>query len=376
MFLFPMVMPEMLKDLGLDYTDAGLITGLGQVSPLFSIPLTAYLVQKIGGLRLIVYIQLLGAALLMILSLVENLGSLLLVIFLLRSWSVMVWIPLVAVAAEFVDDKYRATMLTVASGGACFFVLIDGNLSAYFLANHDWRVMWRATALICIINTAFCWFGLRWIDCWTRRNTSQKTTNSSLSALSLLVKSRNGITILLIFAAIGVSFVPFQMYLAPYLREDLGVGLKMTSLTWSAMGISGIIGGIGMGLFTDRFGVKPAFVITFFIAALSSILICIKISPSNLIGMAVLFGVAQAVIFGLGPAYISKTMMVETAAVVNSGATMFLVFISIGANFLAGWSHGFFGSFKYLFIVLCLFFLIGIFLTFFLKSERESKAKI
>lgn len=369
MYLFPMVLPEMLRDLGLNYTDAGLITGIGQISPLLAIPLTAYLTQRLGGLRLIIFVQLAGAVLLLLLGLVQGFAGLVAVIFLMRSWPIMVWIPLVAIAAEHIELKWRATMMTVASGGACFFVLVDGNLSSFFLEHHGWRSMWQVVTFLCLVNAFGCWLVLRAVGCWNSARPGGKVIKSPVPDLFAWLKSRSGIIILLIFATIGLSFIPFQMYLAPYLRDDLGVGLKMTSLIWSTMGISGIIGGVAMGLFTDRYGVRPSFIIIFAAAGLSSALICMEITPLRLVGMALLFGVAQAVIFGLGPAYISKVMPPEAAATANSAATMVLVSTSIGANILAGWSRGLLGSFWYLYAALGALFVVGAVISLGLKKE-------
>ncbi|MFW2367985.1 MAG: MFS transporter, partial [Desulforhopalus sp.] len=324
-YMFPMVMPEMLKELGLNYTDAGIVTGLGQASPLFAIPITGYLTLRLGGLRLIVLLQLFGAALLALLSFVNGFIGLIVVIFLLRTWPIMVWVPLVAIAAEHIGYQWRATMLTAASAGACFFVFIDGNLSSYFLEHHHWRGLWRTTALICLANSIFCWASLKWVDCWSNHSVRQTGMKSPLPEVFIWIKTRSGTIIVLLFGVVGVAFVPFQVYLAPYLRDDLNVGLKMTSLVWSVMGISGILGGVAMGMFTDRFGVKPALMIVFFMAALSSVMICLPITTWQLLTMAILFGIGQAVIFGLGPTYISKVMPAESAATANSAATMVLV---------------------------------------------------
>jgi MFS family permease len=370
-YLFPMVMPEMLRDLGLNYTDAGIVTGAGQASPLFAIPLTGYLTHRLGGLRFIVCMQLFGAALLGLLSFVEGFAGLTMVIFLLRTWPIMVWIPLVAIAAEHIDYQRRATMITIASAGAGFFVFIDGNISSYFLEHHHWRDLWRTAALICFVNAIFCWASLKWINCWNNDPVRHAVRKSPLPELFIWLKTRSGITIVLIFGAIGFSIVPFQVYLAPYLRDDLSVGLKMTSLVWSIMGISGILGGVLMGIFTDRYGVKPALIIVFMMAALSSLMICLPITVWQLLTMATLFGIAQAVIFGLGPAYISKSLPAESAATANSAATMVLVSFALTANFIGGWSRGHLGSFWYFYGLLGVLFVGGLLLSLCIEKEGE-----
>ena len=60
MYLFPMVMPEMLAELNLSYTDAGIVTGFGAAAPLLILPFISSLIQRIGALRLIVSCQIIG----------------------------------------------------------------------------------------------------------------------------------------------------------------------------------------------------------------------------------------------------------------------------------------------------------------------------
>ncbi len=370
-YMFPMVMPEMLKELGLNYTDAGIVNGLGQASPLVAIPLTGYLTHRLGGLRLIVFLQFFGAVLLALLSFVKGFIGLIVVIFLLRAWPIMVWVPLVAIATEHIGYQWRATMLTAASAGACFFVFIDGNLSSYFLEHHHWRSMWRTTALICLANSIFCWVSLKWVDCWFRQPGRQAGIKSPLPEVFNWFRTRGGTIIVLLFGVVGIAFVPFQVYLAPYLRDDLNIGLKMSSVVWSVMGISGILGGVAMGIFTDRFGVKPALMIVFIMGAMSSVMICLPITTWKLLTMATLFGIGQAVIFGLGPTYISKVMSAETAAAANSAATMVLVLFALTTNFFGGWSRTQLGSFWYLFAILGCLFVGGALLALVLPNEGD-----
>ena len=64
LYLLPMVIPEMAKDLQLNYTMIGIITGGGQMVTFLAIPLAGYLTGRIGGLRFLVWIQLIGGFLL------------------------------------------------------------------------------------------------------------------------------------------------------------------------------------------------------------------------------------------------------------------------------------------------------------------------
>jgi len=138
---------------------------------------------------------------------------------------------------------------------------------------------------------------------------------------------------------------------------------------WSVMGISGILGGVSIGIISDRFGVKTSFSLVFIMAMVSTVLICFPLNSVSILAMAVLFGVSQAAVHGLGPAYISKTLSADSATAAFSSATMVFVFGAMAGNFLGGWSGGEFGSFTGFYISLGIFFIIGAVLSFGLKSE-------
>ncbi len=368
--LFPMVMPEMIKDLHLDYTHAGMITGLSQISSLFTIPLAGYLTGRIGGLRLVVVCPLIGAILLAAIYYVQGFYSLMALNFFIRGWPVMVWIPLVAVAAEHIDFKWRATMLTASSSGACFFVFVDGVLSSYFLEHYHWRNMWLFVSGFCLIIVAVCWLALKMVNAWEFKSHGEASVNEPTGDIFKWMKTRSGITLNLLFVLSGFAFVAFQTYLAPFLRDELGLGLKMTALMWAVMGISGIFGGVGIGVITDRMGVRTSFAVVFGMAVISTALICLPMDLFCILAMAVLFGIAQAAVYGLHPAYLSKSMPPRLAAKAFSVGTMVMVTSTLMGNFIGGWSAGKTGSFWWFYLLLGALFVLGVFVSFGLKNEK------
>jgi MFS family permease len=366
-----MVMPEMIKDLHLTYAQAGVINGVSQASSLITIPLAGYLTHRIGGLRLIVACQLVGCILLAALSLVQEYYSLLAINFLIRGWPVVVWIPLIVIASEHISMKWRATMLTAASSGPCFFIFIDGILSSFFLEHYHWRSLWQLTAFVCLFCCCGSFMTLKLVKAWDYSTKKKEVKHRSNTELIQWMKARSGVILISLFAIIGFTFMSFQVYLASFLRHELGVGLETAAVMWSVMGISGILGGVSIGIITDRFGVKVSFGLVFTMAMLSTVLICLPLNSVSILAMAVLFGVSQAAVYGLGPAYISKTLSTNSATAAFSSATMVLTFGAMVGNFIGGWSEGEFGSFTGFYISLGVFCVIGAVLSFGLKSERR-----
>ena len=360
----------MITDLHLTYTQAGIINGLSQASSFITIPLAAYLTHQVGGLRLIVVCQLFGCVLLFAFSLVQEYYSLLIINFLIRGWPVVVWIPLVAVASEHIHVKWRATMLTTASSGSCFFLFIDGILSSFFLEHYHWRNMWQFTAIVCFLCCFCCFLALKLVNAWSHPSKGKNLKFNLNTELVHWFKTRSGIIVIILFAIIGFTFMSFQVYLASFIRDELRVGLGPAALMWSVMGLSGILGGISIGIITDRFGVKISFGLVFTMAMLSTVIIGLPLGLSSIITMAILFGVAQAAVYGIGPAYMSKTLSADSATTAFSIATMVLTFGAAVGNVIGGWSEGKFGSFTEFYSTLGVLFLLGAVLSAGLKSER------
>ncbi|SDP58574.1 MFS transporter [Desulforhopalus singaporensis] len=376
LYLFPMVMPEILHDLKLSYSDAGVITAAAQTAPLFMIPLAGYLTGRVGGLRLIVFSQIFGAALLLALYYVQGFFSLLIVVLLMRGWPLLVWIPLVMVAAEHIEFKWRATMLTVASSGACFFVFVDGALSSYFLERHHWRYLWPTAALCCLVFGVSAWLGLCRVNAWEYKRAGRSGKKRSYGELLKWAKTRSGVITFVVFALTGLTFTPFQTYLASYLRDNLNLTIAVTGAMWSVMGIAGIGGGLVMGVITDRMGARIALFLTFFLAAVSAVLICMPITTAQVMGMAVCYGIAQAVIYGLAPAYMSKILAPESSVTAVSAGTLLLVSTAFFGNLLGGWSSEYFGSFFWLYLTTGLFFTMGALVSLGLTREQQRTSTI
>jgi len=372
MYLLPMILPEMTKDLHLDYTQIGTITGIGQASVFFSIPLAGFLTTRIGGLKLIVGIQFIGAVLMACLYIVDGFKSFLILHFFIRAWPIMTWVPLVSVAMDHIPMKWRAAMFTLASSSGCFFILIDGILSSFFLEHLHWRTLWLAVALICLFSSLFSYMVLKFAGVWHRKSLSQNIEGKQDHAEFWgWVRSSNGILLNLIFLITGLSFATFQVYLAPYLRDELSVGLDATAIMWSFMGISGALGGGIFGLITDRLGVRISNSLIFLSGLGSTWFLFFSASPSSLILMSLFFGISQATVYGMGPAYISKMLPGRSAARVFTFGTMVMAGGALTGNFLGGWSKGLTDTFYWFYLAMSILFAWGALLSLLLKSEKQ-----
>lgn len=372
MYLFPMVIPEMAKDLHLNYTQIGLITGMGQTSVFLSIPLAGFLTNRIGGLKLIVGIQFIGALLLAGLYAVNGFKSLLVLNFFIRAWPIMTWIPLISVAVDHIPIKWRGTMLTLASSSGCFLMLLDGLISSFFLEHFHWRNLWLTVALICLFSVIVSHIGLKTVGLWCKTdpvNTQREKTPDK--HVKKWLKSGNGIILNLIFLITGISFVTFQVYLAPYLRDERGIGLDTAALMWSLIGISGGFGGVFFGLLTDRLGVRISQSLIFLSGLGAAAFLLSSASFSSILAMALLFGISQAAVYGMAPAYISKMLPAGSAAKIFTIGTMIMSAGALMGNFLGGWGKGVFHTFWWVYMAVAVLFAGAALLSLVLIPENK-----
>lgn len=373
MYLLPMVLPEMAADLNVDYTRIGVVTGVGQVSIFIAIPVVGMLVRRAGPLRVIIGTQLFSALLLMGFYRLQGFYDFFVFTFLLRAWPVMVWIPLVAVAADHIPFKWRGTFFTVASGGSCFSVFLDGIFSSWFLAHSDWRHMWLVAGGISLACGLGAWGVLKWTGSLDGGHGTESARNEGAAGVELRnwFKSSGGIILNLIFLVSGLAFISFPVYLAPYLRAELTVDVDTTAMMWSVMGISGILGGLVFSLIIDRMGVTQALFIILAMGMAAAACIYGSAAFLPLMAMAALFGVAQAVIYGLGPAYISKVLSAPAAAQAFTIGTGIMNVGGLAGNFLGGWSNGYFKTFQWYYLFLSCLFGMGALLAIALRSEKK-----
>ncbi|PIE61753.1 MAG: hypothetical protein CSA29_01680 [Desulfobacterales bacterium] len=370
MYLIPMVLPEMTSGLGLDYARIGTITGGSQVAALLAIPMADLVVRRFGALSTIITAHFSAALLLAGVYDLQGFLDFFCLSFLLRTWPVMTWIPMVVVAAEHLPLNWRPTFFTLVSAASCVCVSFDGFFSSWFLTHSNWRAMWMAASMI---NVGVGLISLAALKCCgALGGPSKKTMPTQTSpgeGLTAWLKSPGGILLNAIFLISGLTFISFPVYLAPYLREELNTGLSTITLMWSVMGLAGIPAGLIFSVIVARMGIKFSFVLIFTLGITAAA--CLGGAPA-MVPMtlsAASFGTAQAVIYGMGPAYLSKVLSVSAASKAFALGTAIMTIGGLIGNFLGGWSSDLLGSFKWAYMATGILFAVGALLSILLVPK-------
>jgi predicted MFS family arabinose efflux permease len=348
-YLFPAILTDMKADLGLTYTQIGMITGLSQAGFLIASLGSGFLTTFIGGGVLIIVSVFICGLCLTGLAFSSNSWLIGAQLTLLRACSAMAWVPMVAVVGRWIAFQNRSKVFGLISSGTSYGVFINGLIVPYFILYHHWRDIWLATGLGTLALTATSFFCLRRVG----------VLDDDADTPAEVLPRRRGIRlpftptvwiILIIFFLLGLAYIPFQTYLSPYLREELGMGVEVAGGVWSLIGFVGMGGGFLMGLLSDRIGIRPVMILTYALTIVAAGVLYLSAGPVWLLIAGAAFGLAFYALFGITPAYIAKVFPPDQAGLLFGVAN-----VSMGAgcmigNFMGGWSKTATGTFIWVYV--------------------------
>ena len=169
----------------------------------------------------------------------------------------------------------------------------------------------------------------------------------------------------------GLSCIPFQTYLAPYIRDELMFPVAIAGEIWSIIGFVGMGGGFAIGALSDKTGIRFALTMTYFFLAVAAVMVCVHAAHYQLIVAGVAFGLSFYAIFGLMPAYIAKTSTPARSTVIFGIANVTLGLGSMLGNFIGGWSKTAFGTFLWTYVGIFAVAMASIIVTWFLPDEGK-----
>jgi len=141
---------------------------------------------------------------------------------------------------------------------------------------------------------------------------------------------------------------------------------------WSSIGLIGMGAGFIVGMLADRIGIRKTLVLTFVCAGCASVLVWANSERWQLYLAAVLFGLAFYPIFGLIPAYMSKTMKGEHLTKAFGIANVMVGIGGMLGNFLGGVSGSIIGSFSPNYAAIAVLLSMQVVLTLALRAEHDS----
>jgi len=377
-YLFSAIIPEMRADLDFSYTTVGIITGTAQASfMLFAIG-GAIVAHRIGGAWVTILSMILCSACLLLIPVMPNIiliGTLLVI---MGGCAASVYVPMVDLVSQTIKQAHRGKVLGLISSGTSYGVFINGMLIPVFLQDNNWEGIWLTVALIAVGSTLLGIIVFRRTHLFklnkTEESTKPVTVKQQKSGGFFKNIKQAEPWVLLIFLITflnGLTTLPFQNYLTPYLREELGFDVSFSGQVWAMIGFIGMFSGFLLGALSDIIGIRKTMLLTYLLLFLSAFLLIVNPSQHLIYFSGIFFALAFYPIFGLVPAYITKKKSRLTATMIFGIANVTLGIGGVLGNFLAGVSATQTDSFSGIYILVAILSVVLISLTIYLPKEEE-----
>lgn len=370
-YLFPLILVDIKTELTISYAEIAIITGISQMGYMIGSFFCSLSSSKFSSFNIILGSALFSGICLLFLAMANNIWIICFLLLMLRAFSAALWVPMVEVVSRKIDFNYRSTVLSVASGGGSYGILLNGILCIYLIPRFGWRSIWVVTGLItlCIVLGAYLYFRKINLPNYPSRPNKPKLIANSTPKYVLFEPTT--ISLLVIIFLSGLIFIPFLTYLVTYLREELNFSVQFSSNIWSLIGFIGMASGVVLGITADRIGIKSVLYFVSVSTTVSALLLCFTYQQSVVIISAALFAFVFSAIFGLPPAYIAKVYSSKKITAFYGIANFAMGFGMMLGNYLGGWMRSISGSFFSVYLSFALLSFLLIPLIFILPNEKS-----
>lgn len=377
---YPILLPEMIRDLHLTKAEAGLIKSAFAITYLVFSPIMGWLTDRIGGRKVISFFCLLlgGGAFLM--GKAENLFASAIFFGVVGIGSAAMWVPTATLVQGWFGTKKRGLALGIlnASTGAGFGIM--GLFLPVIVINYNWRFGWfmlgTAGFSLIILNGLFLRDRPEKIGLtpWgggieeTKGNDFQPSKGGYFDIL----KQRQ-------FWIIGISYflISYGSYglldfIVTYGKMELNIPYSIASLFITVIAFSGIPGGFLMMILSDHIGTKKSLVIIYVSVAFSilSIILVGSHMPLLMVGVA-WFGFIYGSIFPMVAACARDYFPREVAGTVLGFLTIFYGIGAMSTPILTGYLADITGTFHWSFGLGAFAALLAGLFIIFLKRTKE-----
>ncbi|MDY0881292.1 nitrate/nitrite transporter [Dongia soli] len=384
-YLFASLVAEMRQDLGFDYTTVGLVTGIAQIGFLIAALLSGVLSPVIGAMRLILGALATTSIGLLAMSQLFGTPMLGLLLTVMGAGAAAVWVPMVAVCQQAIPARHQAKALGLMSSGTSYGVFLNGLIVPPLVAAWGWRSVWLVVAVLSLMLFTAGWLRLRRLPAAAEGTPHEARGNpprlDGFRDRLREVLQPLGLLLIVTMFLNGFTCMPFQTYLVPLMREDLGWTVDMSARLWSLIGGVGMVGGFALGWLADRISVKWAMLITYLLLAAAAATIfamshLLPPVPAMMHLAGVLFSLAFYPIFGLVPAYVSAIYRGDTATLLFGIGNIALGLGGFLGNLAGGYAKSLMGSFTPIYGVITAASLLLVLLALVTPNERRRQVKL
>jgi predicted MFS family arabinose efflux permease len=344
-FTYTLLLPDMRDDVLDSYGLAGLLGTVNLAAYLLGLVLVSWFGSRISVVR-VVWV---GLALCTVgslaLGLAPGFAMLAAGMFLLGLGSAGTWVPLAGVVTASVSSGRRGLALGLLTTGFGGSILLAAQLRSLVYAIEgpgSWRIVWLVQGVL---------VGVTCLACAALFRPGAAATEPFVGRPTALVRTVPGWAMLtLAYVAVAVGYMLFITYLAALLQKEAGFSPAHTSAVFSVIGVTSIVGGVGMGRLADRVGWRLTLMAACTAMALCGVLVLARDEPWVALA-AVLYGLPLTATGSLIAGYLSDHL--RGAAI---GAAFGLITIPFGVvqaivPWIGGWLRDTTESFTSVFLL-------------------------
>ncbi len=377
-FSLGMLLPSMGKSLHLSYGQMGLIGTLNFIGYLLAVLLCGKLTKRFGARRLITTALILIGLCMLLIGWARNLYLILALYLVTGIGSGLSNVPMVSlISCWFASNKQgRATGFVAIGSG--FAIILSGKLIPYLNTVHEqgWRLSWLVLGAIVLCVAAICALVLR--------NSPRECgllpvgmTEIHAHKRAKAVAGSPGLrsSIILHCAAIyflfGFSYVIYATFIVTTLVQEKGFSEAVAGNFWSWVGLLSLFSGPVFGIFSDRFGRRPALMLVFTIQSLAYLLIALDLPRIFLYLSIGCYGIVVWSVPSIMAALVGDYAGAEGVASVFGFVTFVFGLGQVIGPFLAGLLAEMSGSFSSSFLMAAVLAGSAVFLSALLPRKRE-----
>ncbi|WP_195268832.1 MFS transporter [Eubacterium sp. 1001713B170207_170306_E7] len=379
-YIFSMITPNIVKELGIDYEFVGRINAFHQGAYLLFSLLGGLLCSVVSARHLISGSVVLCGVSVTLLAFVNNPWVLLGVVTLQGIFAATSWIPMVAFVAENIQEKNRGKSLGIISSGTSFGLILNGVLIPWLLENSDGHTVWLVFGVISLFLGAVGIYAITALEKNSAGRVKQRGVDREPRPAAEVAPPAGGVwrhylLLVLLLVISGLYLIPFQSYIVPLMQEDLGLNGQVSGLCWSLFGFIGIFSGFIAGVLADRTSAKTAMLITYSVSVLSIAAVVFLGGAAGALLACAIFGLTYNGIFGLHPTYVSRILPPDQTARLFGLLNLSLGLGSMIGNYAGGAIKKATGSFTLAYQLMLVMALLAVVTCLMIKSDREKGGK-
>ncbi|MEU0806660.1 MFS transporter [Streptomyces sp. NPDC005970] len=362
-YLFAQIVTDMREDLGFGYTVVGTVTAAGQLGFLLFALLGTWLSTRVGAGYVTIGSAALCGLCLVLVPVTDSIVVIGILLTIMGGTAASVYVPLVEIVGKVIDYRHRGKVLGLISSGTSYGVVVNSLLVPAFVGGGNWRGLWYCVGLGTLMTTAVATFTFLRLGLFRgddgdpghapeQSGERDEPAADSARAGWRMVLVRWVVIVWIIKFLNGFACMPFQNYLSPYLREEQGFDIHSAAQVWGVIGFIGMFAGFAVGWLSDRIGVRTSLLLCYAMFFVSAMLLVL--APVHFLPMVsgVLFALAFYPIYGLVPAYVSKSASGAAATVIFGVTNVTQGLGGIVGNYTAGFLKSATGDFRWYYVVI------------------------